>query len=352
MRRFRTLKLLASFTLLGALVGALASVRGGDDAKPADKAAIKLPGQASRGVLDGGHFYTIVGGEVMDVDLKQQKATVRASLAECYDYLPVAPFLDVADGKACVASGRGSYTDPAVDVIELSNGKVLHSAKYKGEVHGLGFAGDDRVFILDHADVVILDVASGETVQTIPIRKEDPNRTKGTAPLSVCQKVGELLYVADSRSKSVKVVDLDAGKVVDEMHVGYSWLSGLHVVGDKAFVRTINLSYGINNPQFGCFDLTTKKYSELKHPDARISDRIPDNLFDHVTLVAGPDGGVCLEWKARVYQFDGDGKQVGETPLDKDDDGRLVGVWNGRALTAAKDALRLTPLAKATAKGD
>ncbi len=344
MRRFRTLKLLASFTLLGALAGAIVSVRGGEDAKPDDKAAIKLPGQASRGVLSGDHFYTVADGQLVYTDLKQRTAT---TMSECYRLYPkLAPFVDVADGKACVASDGGLH------IVDLKSGQILHSADYKGEVHGLGFAGDNRVFILDHADVVILDVAGGETVQTIPILKEGPNRAKGAAPLSVYQKVGKLLYVADSHGMTLKVVDLDAGKVVDEMRFGYSWLSGLHVVGDKAFVRTINLSYGINNPQFGFFDLTTKKYTDLKHPDARFSDRIPDNLFDHVTLVAGPDGGACLEWKARVYQFDGDGKQVGETPLDKDDDGRLVGVWNGRALTAGKDALRLTPLAKATVKGD
>ncbi len=60
---------------------------------------------------------------------------------------------------------------------------------------------------------------------------------------------------------------------------------------------------------------------------------------------------MCLTWKGNVYQFDADGRQVGATPLDKDD-GWLVGVWNGQALTLGKDALRLTPLVKATAKSD
>ena len=145
-------------------------------------------------------------------------------------------------------------------------------------------------------------------------------------------------------------MDLEAGKVVDEMGGGYDWFSGLQIAGDKAFVRTINLSYGINNPLFGFYDLKTKKYSDLKHPDAKISDHIRKK-FDQATLVAGPDSGVCLSWKGNVYQYDADGRQVGETPLDKDDDGRLVGVWNGRAPTVGKDSLRLTPLVKATAQG-
>ena len=130
------------------------------------------------------------------------------------------------------------------------------------------------------------------------------------------------------------------------------------MAGDKAFLRSINLSYGINNAQFGWFDLKTKKYSGLKHPQADPSgrfdpkDHVAEKDFDQVTLVAGPDAGICLTWKGTVYQFDADGRQVGQTPLDKDDDGRLVGVWNGQALTAGKDSLRLTPLAKATAAKD
>src|SRR5205823_13114723 len=98
--------------------------------------------------------------------------------------------------------------------------------------------------------------------------------------------------------------------------------------------RSINLSYGINNPLFGVFDVKTKKYTDLKHPHGDKLDRVDEKAFDDVTLVAGPDAGVCLAWKGQVYQYDGEGRQVGVTPLAKADDGRLVGVWNGQALTA------------------
>ncbi len=213
----------------------------------------------SRGVLSGDHFYTIVGSAVMDVDLKQRQATERASLTECYDYIPTAPFLDVADGKAVVASEKGTSAAPAINVIDLSNGKVLHAVKYKGEVHGLGFVGDDRVFVIGATDVVVLNVAGGDVVQTIPVVKPDRTQRAGMAALSTYQKVGKLLYLADNAAMRVQVVDLEAGKVVDELRAGYDWFGGLQVVGDKAFVRSINLSYGINNPQFGWFDLKTKK---------------------------------------------------------------------------------------------
>ncbi len=345
MRHFGTLKMLTPLALLGALAGAVAAFRGSDP-KPDDRAAIKLPGQATHGVLNGDRFYTIADGQLVGVDLKQGQATI---FKECYRLYPkLAPFVDVADGKACVAS-QGE-----LHIIDLKSGQILHSADCKGEVHGLGFAGDARVFVLGRTDVAIMDVAAGETVKSIPILKdEQPNRPARPGALSAWQKVGKLLYVADSDlGRGLKVVDLEEGAIRDNMKSGYDWYTGLQVTGDKAFVRTINLSYGINNPDFGFFDLKTKKYIGLKHPNATFSDHVEQKAFNAATLVAGPDGGVCLAWKGSVYQFDGDGKQVGETPLDKDDDGRLVGVWNGRALTVGKDSLRLTPLAKATAKGD
>ncbi|HVS37889.1 MAG TPA: hypothetical protein VMS17_20185 [Gemmataceae bacterium] len=351
MRHFQKLLWLSPLALLGAVVGVVAAFCGGEDSKPASAAPIKLPGAASRGVLRGDHYYTIIGSEIIDVDLKQRQATARASLSECYDYLPLAPFLDEMDGKACVASEKGVASVPAINVIDLTTGKVLHSVKYIGEVHGLGFAGDDRVFVIGATNVVVLDLKSGETVQTVPVLKPEQAEKRGTAAVSAYQRVGNLLYLAENAAMRFDVVDLEAGKVVAELRAGYDWFGGLQVIGDKAYVRSINLSYGINNPQFGFFDLKTKKYIDLKHPDAKITDHIIEKDFDQTTLVAGPDAGVCLAWKGNVYQFDADGKQIGVTPIDKDD-GRLVGVWNGQALTLGADALHLTPLAKASAKGD
>ncbi len=152
----------------------------------------------------------------------------------------------------------------------------------------------------------------------------------------------------------VQAVDLEAGKALDVKR-GFEICTGLQAVGDKLFVRSLINSYGVFIPQLGCYDVKTKEYHEVMAPDFndRKAEETPEDLFDRTTLVGGPDAGVCLSWKGKVYQFDADGKKVGETALAKDDDGRLVGVWNGRAITAGKDGLRLTPLAKATtAKSD
>ncbi len=354
MRPYRKLLWLTPLALLGALAGG-AAARPGDDAKPEDKAVIKLPGAASRGVLSGDHFYTVIGSTIMDVDLKQRQAIERASLTECYDYIPTAPFLDVADGKAVVASEKGTSAAPAINVIDLSNGKVLHAVKYKGEVHGLGFAGDNRVFVLGRTAVVVLDVASGETVQTISMSEDEPSRPTRAGPHFVYQKVGKLLYVAGYDPMHVQAVDLEAGKALDVKR-GFEICTGLQAVGDKLFVRSLINSYGIYIPQLGCYDVKTKEYHEVMAPDFndRKVEEAPEDLFDRTTLVGGPDAGVCLI-------FEGEGLPVrcrrqrrsASLHLAKDDDGRLLGVWNGRAITAGKDGLRLTPLAKATtAKSD
>jgi hypothetical protein len=345
MRHFHKLALLTPFGLVAALAGVVAAFCG-DDAKPADKPPIKLPGLAARGVVCDDAFYTVGDGKLTAVDLNKRNA---GELSECYARYPkLQPFLDVADGKACVASAD------QILVADLGDGKILHSVKYTGEVHGLGFVGGDRIFVLGRTDVVVIDAASGETVSCIPLVKENESvlRERSSA-VSAYQKVGNILYIADVNRTDVRIVNLDAGKVLDALQGGYNWYTGMQIVGDRAFVRTVNLSYGINNPQIGYFDLKTKKYTALEHPGDQRFPHIQEKDFDDVTLVAGPDGGVCLSWKGRVYQYDGEGRQVGATPLTKDDDGRLVGVWKGQALTAGKDGLRLTPLAKATtAKSD
>ena len=170
--------------------------------------------------------------------------------------------------------------------------------------------------------------------------------------LTAFQRVGTRLYVVDASQaydSRLSVIDLDGGKILDQIGLSF-WCGGVQVFGDKAFVRGVNLSYGINSPQFACIDLKTKKAASLKLGD--LKERVPNDALDQQTLFAAPEDGVCLGWGGLILQYDAQGRQIGQTPLAKDDAGRLVAVWNGQALTAGKDALRLTPLVKGTAKGD
>lgn len=327
-----------------ALAGALAAVGGADDAKTEQGTAITLPGPATCGVVRGDHFYTVARGGLVDVDLKRHKAT---TFQECYAELPkLKPFIDVAERKVCVASDDYLY------VLDPGQQTVVYSAAYKGEVHGLGFAGGNRVFVVDRRSVKVIDAATGETLVAVPILNDEQNG-RPARTLGVYQRRGDLLYVTDNEQMCVQVVDLKAGKLLEPAALGHEWITGLQVVGDKAFIRSALNSYGIYFSELACYDLKAKKYTALrKESSFDRNEAISHDRLEELTLVDGPDGGVCLSAKGNVSQYDAEGRRIGETPLATGDDGRLVGVWNGEALTAGKDSLRLTPLAKATAKGE
>jgi hypothetical protein len=321
-----------------ALLGALAAVGGADDAKPDDKTdSISLPGPVARGVVNGDHFYAVTAGRLIDVDLKARKVKEFDGIDA-----KLAPHLDVADGKALVAA------DGRVSTLDLSTGKTLHSAEFKGDVRGLGFAGDDKAFVVGGAAVTVVDLASGETMRTIDLVKKDkdgdsPKRKGDRGNVISFQKVDKTLYVLDFFAERLSVVDLDAGKVADEIHTPY-WSSGVRVVGDKAFLAGVNLSYGINSPQFGYIDLKTKKYTAISEKRFKAEERIPDGAFDQLTLFSGELGDVVLPWGNAVLEYDAEGILTARARLPKDAPGRLVGVWQGMALTAGKDTLVLTPL--------
>jgi hypothetical protein len=338
MRYDRILKLSLPLAMLGALV----AVGGADDAAATPKNAVALPAPVTAGVVRDDHFFAVADGRILDVDLKQKKAkTCDGPDAK------LLPFIDVADGKACVASQGKLF------VVDLASGKTLHSAEFSGAVRGLGFLDADRVFAIDGFTVKVVDVTAGKTVQTIEIAKENPEgrkRSQGAAGIMGFQRVGTRLYVIDNSgyySSRVSVVDLDNGKVLDQMNYSF-WCSGLQVVGDRVYLRGVNLSYGINAPTFEFIDLKTKKTTALK--DGAVRERVPDEKLDQETVCCAADGSIALAWGDSVLQYDSDAKFLGKTQVK--DCGRLLGVWNDQALTAGKESLVLTPLSRTVGKAD
>ena len=325
-----------------ALLLTLAAVSHADEARPDDRTAIPMAGPASRGVVSGDHFFTIADGRLVDVNLQRRTATTFTEPGG-----RLVPCLDVSDGKACVA------TADRVHVIDLETGKIVRSAAAPDGVRGLGFVNEGRVFVVGHSTLAVVSLYSGEARWTIPIPDSDfftwgAKRRRGG--LTGWQKVGKVLYMADSDGQTLNGYDLDSGKVVADVPTTYWWSSAVQVVGDRAFVRGITLNAAINAPQFGWIDLKTKKYTSLKTGEK--DETVAREAFDRLTLAAGPDDSVCLAWGGAVLQYDAEGRSVGKTSLPADDAGRLLGVWNGQALMAGKDALKLTPLAKASAATD
>jgi hypothetical protein len=327
-----------------ALLVLCAVVGSADNPAPAEPAAVKLPGDVTRGVVRGDHLYAVAAGRLIDVDLKRQEVKDIA-----VEGAKLTPYLDVADGKACIAAADRLVT------VDLATGKAARSMEFSRDVRGLGFIDADRVFVIGGSAVAVVDLAAGKIVRTIEVAPADEapqwRKRESKRVLTAFQLVGERLYLADAfhyYDSRLSVIDLDEGKVLDRIGGISFWSTGLQVVGDKAFVPGVNLGYGVNSPEFVCIDLKTKKPTALKHGD--IKERIPDEKLDQLVLCGGGDDAVFLSWGAVILQCDSQGRVAGKTTVK--DCGRLLGVWNGQALTAGKGSLVLTPLARSVSKSD
>ncbi len=339
MRTFRVPALL----LAAALLVTVAALSGADSPAPAAPVVVELPGTVGRGAVAGDHFYAITqGGNLIDVDLKDRRAMTLGNFAT---YL--VPCVDAADGKALIASTGEVF------VIDLATGKPIRSMEFKCNVRGLGFLDGDRVFVRSNSEVTVLDLAARKVLHTIDFlpRKEDaPSKREVAAgfPTAHC-RVGSRLYVVSFLyGKNLSVLDLENGKLLEQASVSWYWPGSVCVAGDRAFVAGINLSYGINDPHFGCVDLKTQKYTELNPHVPGDRARVPlkeESLATACAVVGCSDGVVYAEPNGGIHQYDAEGKLLGTTPLPKDA-GRLVGAWNGHALLAGKESLQLVKLAK------
>src|SRR5262249_55617146 len=151
--------------------------------------------------------------------------------------------------------------------VTLADGKVHRSMEMQGDIAGLGLIGDERAFVIRGTEVVLVDLAKGETLKTVAVLKEKGPRG---SKVSAYDRVGDRLYVTDGIGNGLAIVDLKQGEVVDRIPLnGYSWFSGVRVTGDQAFLTGINLSYGVNNPLWECVDLKTKKVTHLREKDFR-----------------------------------------------------------------------------------
>jgi hypothetical protein len=339
----RKLHLLSLPLLAAAAVFTLTRFGGADTPAAADPSSVKLPGTVSRGVIAGDHFYAVAAATLIDVDLKKQE--VKTLFEEPGDpYVPwMAPSVDVAGGKALVD------THKQLHVVDVVTGKATRSVDFRGEVRGLGFAGDDRAFVMTATDVVLLDLAKGETLQTVSLLK-DEKRMNG---LTACQKCGDRLYVlvGEAYSSELVLIDLKEGKLLNRSSGIPYWTGGICVTGERAYEAGVNFSYGINSKHYWTVDLKTKKVTELKldQSDPFGKDRVKDAdaaTSTHLALVAGPDDTVFLPAPGALCQYNADGKEVSKTAIPEGVLGRLVGTWNGYALMAGEKNLQFVKLAK------
>jgi hypothetical protein len=247
---------------------------------------VKLPAEVRSGVVHHDHFYAVTqDGHLIAVDLKKQAVKDYGTLDT-----KLAPFVDVADGKACVASPGKIY------LVDLGNGKVARTLDAPKDLQGASFIGAERICLSTHAAVLILDLKTG----------------KASEVAGLGEKSKSLLYEIGSA----------------------------RIVGERAFVVRLLCSYGVwIVDDFGWIDLKTRKYTALERPR---------QLLHASGLVSGPGGTLLLTAPEGTFQYDAEGKHL--RTLTVKTGGRVVGLWRSQALVTDATSLHLVSPETVTAK--
>lgn len=295
----------------------------------------KLPAGIDRCVISGDLLVALLpGGKLTTVDLKTREVKDLGN----FD-MKLAGLLDVADGKACVASKNRVY------VIDLAAGKIVRAAVCEHDVHALGFIGPQRVYVQNGPLVNVLDLTSGKTIHAMELGKSSPKAIgMGFHTLG---RSGNRLFVSVGGDKSgVTILDLGKGEVSDRIAAPEIRLGGMvcgtdfHAAGDKLYILCSRFSYGVWTDSFGYVDLKTRKYTGLK---------LPSHTMHQTRLIPGPDGTLFLAGVDGVFQYDAGGKLRG-TVLAKNE-GRMLGVWSGNILIAQNEELQRVRLSQVAAQG-
>lgn len=307
---FQTLarKVVFSLAALAACAGLVAAWRCGEE-----PTAVKLPAPVSHGsgtIVDD-QFYAVTDtGRLLKVDLKSGKL---ADLGAPADKL--SPFVDVAGDYALVAAPAKAH------LVDLRSGKVVSTTPFRGEaVHGLGLIGR-RAFVHTGPAVVILDLEAGTMLHTIDLGPVPANDYKSGVHRLACQRAGKRLYVSNDSDKGLAIIDLETGKLLDQVKVPAWRIGSVHVTGDTATLIGLRYGYGVWTNSIAQVDLKTKEYTPKK--------LITSALWP-CRIIQGPGNSILLAEASRAFRYEADGTL---TPiLAKENSGRLVGMWNGSAL--------------------
>lgn len=249
------------------------------------------------------------------------------------------PYIDVLGDRACVA------TKSEVCEVDLASGKVVRSANHKVGIGGVGFIGANRVFIHNGRSLEIIDLSSGETTHQLDLQNKPPKKRwyQGKS-LIAHSRHNELLYVASAFEGRVAVVDLNLGKRIKEIETGYGWTTGLHVAGDKLFVRQMGVSYGFIHEHLSTVDLVSGKSTRIEFPKSSNKAQLANNSTQSWTkpcsLLPVDDGGFFLAANDGVYQYSANGLIIGKSHQVLKGGKRLLGTHRGRVVFADAKSVR------------
>jgi hypothetical protein len=314
---------LFSLPLMLAATVALTPVGGADNPPATEPTSIKLPDTVTTGMIRGSDGVCIAvtqDGKLNAINLETKQVSALTKLADFQ-----VPSVDVAPGRVCVADGSKAH------VLDTASGKTLAVLDLKDRVHSVGFFGSSAAFARTATTVTVFEAASGKVLRTIELTDKPVSGHPEIASHFLCR---DRLYVPSAYDGSLAIVDLKEGKVLDRITSNDWRLGSVLVSGDKAFVVGLRLGYGVWTESLAVIDLQTKKITPLKLPKASMQQ---------TTLLGAPDGTFFLVNPNQAFRYDADGKLLG--PVETKDRGRLIGFWNGQAVSAGRDALHLTPLA-------
>lgn len=288
---------------------------------------LKFPGKCHYGVLRGDHLLCLNdASRLIVVDLKHGK-TLDLGSAEGKHWRDG----DIADGQMLMRMGNKLH------VHALKDGKRLHEFMLEGgPVHATGFAGKGRFFEHRGKNLTIREAATGKTLHTIDLGKQEDHLFASGA----WQIVGKRLYVVGPAT-TLCAIDLDTGELLDRFSIDASaGIVSLRIEGSLVYCIGGNgFSWApVNN--LTCFDMESKKSLIIG---------LSRQVQRFGRLAGGPYGTAYLVNGNRLDRYTMHGESCGQFTTGAGE--TILAVWRNRAVVSVKDEIRLveikeTPVAR------
>jgi hypothetical protein len=315
---------------------------------------VKTPGKIDRAVVHDNQLVAVTStGHLVSVTMFSSKAKDLGT----FD-MKLAPCVDFAGGKACVASQNRLYQ------VDIATGKIVRAVICDQTIQSLGCISSNRAFVQNGGKVAIVDLAAGKTVQTMDLGKNvrcatfDPS-AKRLYALTADEKCYR------NQSCGLAILDLEKGKVQDRADISELRMpelrspafragASIYLAGERLYVVCPRFSYGIWIGSFGYIDLKSRKYHALKPPtNLQASfrtdhDRAHGQLFPGHAVLACPNGDLFLTGKDGVFRYQADGKLAG--PVLGKGTGKLLGVWKRWAVVSTGECVEIERLPQVVAR--
>lgn len=251
-------------------------------------------------------FHTAVASDSGYVAVNRDGELTKANLEGEATKLSDATFTQsgvaVRNGNVLVCDGE------TIREVNMKTGKAVRSAKHIGGP--VGYASNDRIFVLTGGTVDFIDLNTGETttrLELLDAKKSERYAKMMGRPEQFCV-ADETLYVAGARRSAALAIDLKSEKKIKEFKVDSDGVFGLQVSGDSLFLLTGMQGYGVVYYQFELVNLKSGKHTKIKLPRTDEYKSIVRGYY--TTIVAEPEDGVAMILDGMLLRYDKTGKLI------------------------------------------